>query len=192
MKPETIYYLPGHGGHLETGLGAALLSRGYNVTGRQTIGDFKAIPFSEQIAMIADDLTANYWYESARVIANSFGAYLFLHAQTLMKPYVGKVLLLSPIVGEFSNEDLRMGFIPPFARRLTQLAERGTYPTPRQCEIHVGELDWQSNPSNVMRLAELLGLRATVVPEGGHMLDKRYVSALLDGWLDPNPVVNPA
>lgn len=192
MNPETIYYLPGHGGRLETGLGAALLSRGYNVTGRQTIGDFKSIPFSEQVAIIADDLTTNYWYGSARVIANSFGAYLFLHAQTLMKPYVGKVLLLSPIVGEFSNEDIRMGFIPPYAGRLAQLAESGTYPTPQQCEIHVGELDWQSNPSNVMRLAELLGLRATVVPDGGHMLDKRYVSALLDEWLDPNPAVNPA
>ena len=71
MNPETIYYLPGHGGRLETGLGAALLGRGYNVTGRQTIGDFKSIPFSEQVAIIADDLTTNYWYGSARVIAKA-------------------------------------------------------------------------------------------------------------------------
>jgi hypothetical protein len=74
MKPETIYYLPGHGGRLETGLGEALLSRGYNVAGRQTIGEFKALLFSEQIAIIANDLTTIYWHEGARVIANSFGA----------------------------------------------------------------------------------------------------------------------
>lgn len=192
MKPETIYYLPGHGGRLETGLGAALLSRGYNVAGRQTIGDFKSIPFSEQIAIIAEDLTTNYWHERASVIANSFGAYLFLNAQALVKPYVGKVLLLSPIVGEFSNEDIRMGFIPPHSGRLAQLAESGTYPTPLHCEIHVGELDWQSNPANVTKLAGLLGLSATVVPGNGHMLDKQYVSAVLDSWLAPSCTNNVA
>lgn len=183
MKSETVYYLPGHGGRLETGLGEALMSRGFNVAGRQTIGDFKAIPFSEQIAIIAEDLTNNYWHEGARVIANSFGAYLFLNALTLMKPYIGKVLLLSPIVGEFSNEDIRIGFIPPHSGRLTQIAENGTYPAPLHCEIHVGEFDWQSNPANVTKLAELLGLSTTVVPGDGHMLDKRYVSAVLDRWL---------
>ena len=182
-NPKTIYYLPGHGGRLGTGLGEALLARGYDVSGRETVGEFKDIPFSQQIAIIAEDLKTHYWHEEARVIANSFGAYLFLNAQSLMSPYVGKVLLLSPIVGEFSNEDNGLGFIPPHSGRLAQLAESGTYPVPRHCEIHVGEHDWQSNPANVTKLARLLGLSATVVPGGGHMLDKQYVSAVLDRWL---------
>ena len=184
-QPKTIYYLPGHGGRLGTGLGQALLSRGYNVSGRETVGDFKDIPFSQQVAIIAEDLRTHYWHEEARVIANSFGAYLFLNAQALMSPYVGKVLLLSPIVGEFSNEDSGMGFIPPHSGRLAQLAKNGTFPVPQYCEIHVGEHDWQSNPTNVTELAGLLGLNATVVPGGGHMLDKRYVAAVLDSWLSP-------
>lgn len=183
MTSETIYYLPGHGGRLRTGLGEALLSRGYKLSGRETVGEFKNIPFSQQVAIIAEDLTTHYWHEGARVIANSFGAYLFLNAQALMKPYIGKVLLLSPIVGEFSNEDCGMGFIPPHAGRLAHMAENGTYPVPQHCEIHVGELDWQSNPINVTKLAGLLGLSAAVVSGGGHMLDKRYVSAVLDRWL---------
>ena len=187
MTPKTIYYLPGHGGRLGTGLGEALLGRGYDVSGRETVGEFKDIPFSQQIAIIAEDLKTHYWHEDARVIANSFGAYLFLNAQTLMKPYVGEVLLLSPIVGEFSNEDNGLGFIPPHSGRLAQLAEAGTYPVPLHCEIHVGEHDWQSNPTNVIKLAALWGLSATVVPGGGHMLDKRYVSAVLDRWLDVDP-----
>jgi hypothetical protein len=185
MQPKKIYYLPGHGGRLGTGLGEALLSRGYNVSGRETVGEFKDIPFSQQITVIAEDLTTHYWHEEARVIANSFGAYLFLNAQALMSPYVGKVLLLSPIVGEFSNEDSGMGFIPPHSGRLAQLAKDGTFPVPQRCEIHVGEHDWQSNPTNVTELAGLLGLNATVVPGGGHMLDKRYVAAVLDRWLSP-------
>ena len=179
---RSIYYLPGHGGHLETGLGEGLLSRGFDVIGRETLGDFKTLPFREQVALVAQDLTSLYWYEDARVIANSFGAYLFLHAQAQMAPYIGKVLLLSPIVGEFSNEETMLGFIPPHAEKLMKLAESGTYPIPKQCEIHVGEQDWQSNPKSVLKLASHLGLDVTVVPNAGHMLGKSYVAAILDRW----------
>ena len=180
---KSIYYLPGHGGRLETGLGEALLSRGFNVSGRETIGEFKKLSFGEQVALVAQDLTSAHWHQDARVVANSFGAYLFLHAQELIKPYIGRVLLLSPIVGEFSNEDTRTGFIPPRADKLQKLAGGGVYPVPTHCEIHVGEHDWQSNPDNVIEFASLLGLSVTVVPNAGHMLDKSYVSALLDRWL---------
>ena len=94
------------------------------------------------------------------------------------------MLLLSPIVGQFSDdENSGLGFIPPRAGRLAMLAETGAYPVPKQCEIHVGEFDWQSNPANVTHLASLLGLRVTVVPRGEHMLGKTYVSAVLDKWL---------
>jgi hypothetical protein len=181
---KTIYYLPGHGGRLHTGLGEGLISRGFDVSGRETVGEFRSLPFQEQIEAVADDLSTLYWSEGHRVVCNSFGCYLFLHAQTLMKPYVGKVLLLSPIVGQFSDdENSGLGFIPPRADRLAMLAESGTYPVPTQCEIHVGEFDWQSNPANVTHLASLLGLSVTVVPRGEHMLGKTYVSAVLDKWL---------
>lgn len=180
---RTIYYLPGHGGRLETGLGEALLSRGFDVTGRQTIGEFRTLPFSEQVSLVAHDLCSSHWHPDALVIANSFGAYLFLHAQTLMAPYIGRVLLLSPIVGEFSNEETRIGFIPPHAEKLSELARSGQFPVPRNCEIHVGDSDWQSNPGNVTKLAGLLGIGVTVVPNNGHMLEKNYVTLVLDRWL---------
>lgn len=180
---RSIYYLPGHGGRLGTGLGEDLLRRGYQISGRETSGDFRRLPFSEQIALVAEDLKVSHWDEEGLVIANSFGAYLFLNAQVLLQPYIGKVLLLSPIVGEFSNEETGMGFIPPQSGNLLLLAESGKYPVPEHCEIHVGESDWQSNPSNVLRLAELLGLVVTVVPNRGHSLGKSYVSSLLDRWL---------
>ena len=182
-KPETIYYLPGHGGLVGTGLGEGLLSRGFNVAGRETVGEFKTLSFSNQIAIVAEDLTTRHWYADARVVANSFGAYIFLHAQTLIPPYIGKVLLLSPIVGEFANGEINMGFIPPRATRLAELAASGAYPVPQHCEIHVGEEDWQSDPRSVLALAEHLGIEVTVASGRGHMLGKDYVSPLLDRWL---------
>ena len=96
---QTIYYLPGYGGQLATGLGRALMDRGFDVTGRETRGDFRSMPFDEQIQTVMRDLQDHFWREQAQVICNSFGAYLFLHAQTEMASFPGRVLLLSPIVG---------------------------------------------------------------------------------------------
>lgn len=103
----------------------------------------------------------------------------------LATPYIGKVLLLSPIVGEFENqdEDKPLTFIPPRSTRLMELAESGSYPTPKYCEMHVGSEDWQSNPVNVTKFGELAGIPVHLVPDGGHNLPHAYVGKLLDQFL---------
>jgi hypothetical protein len=182
-KNLTLYYLPGHGGQLATGLGQGLMDRGFDVTGRETRGDFRALPFDEQVQTIVDDLQNHFWHEKAGVICNSFGAYLFLHAQTHMPSFVGRVLLLSPIVGEFTNEQAKTSFLPPRPERLKTLAGAGQFNAPARCEIHVGEEDWQSIPANVQAFGRLTGIPVTVVPKVGHDLGKAYVGPLLDRWL---------
>jgi len=171
------------GGRLETGLGQALLAKGFDLTGRELIGEFRQLSFNEQVEAVANDLKSNFWDKDARVIANSFGAYLFLHAQAKLAPYPGSVILLSPIVGEFANQETEMNFIPPHSEQLLKLAKTNSYPAPLNCEIHVGAEDWQSNPTNVELFGSLTGLKVSVVPQAGHMLPKGYVSDLLDLWL---------
>lgn len=177
-----VYYLPGYGGSLTTGLGAGLLSRGWNVTGRATLGDFKDMPFHQQVETVADDLRDSLWHTQAHVVANSFGAYLFLHAQARLAPFVGRVLLLSPLVGDFANEHTMSYFCPPYADKLEQHIQSGNYPVPLNVEIHVGAEDWQSPPQKVAAIAQKLGIPCTVVPSTGHMLGKDYVGCVLDRW----------
>ena len=170
------------------------MGRGYDVTGRETRGEFKSLAFASQVDLVAQDLRSMCWREDALVVANSFGAYLFLHAQAQLAPFIGKVLLLSPIVGEFAKDEPSedeeaggwLGFIPPMARKLADLIQSGSFPSPPRCEIHVGSKDWQSNPRSVAFLGERLGLSVTVVPDAGHGLPKAYVSGVLDHWL-PHP-----
>ena len=50
-------------------------------------------------------------------------------------------------------------------------------------EIHVDELNWQSNPESVTALAKLTGWHVTVVKGARHMLPQEYVGAVLEGWL---------
>ena len=176
-----IYYLPGYGGRVTTGLGQALVSRGYEVVGRETVGDFKRLDFNDQVATVVNDIQEHFWREDAKIIANSFGGYLLLHALAKLTPYIGKILLLSPIVGEFSSEEISMGFIPPYADRLTELSSTNRYPAPMNCSFQVGSEDWQSNPENVTTFARLLGLPVTVLPHAGHQLPE-YVSSLLDNF----------
>lgn len=178
--PKSVYYLTGMGGRLHTGLGEGLLNKGFEVYGRELFGEFKKLQFQDQINTVAQDLKNHFWREHAFVIANSFGAYLFLHAQAQIEPYIGKVILLSPIIGEFSNEETMTAYVPPRADRLFQLAEANQFPKPKQCEIHVGELDWQSNPVKVAELGKLLNITTHIVPKAGHMLPKEYVGDLLD------------
>lgn len=180
---QLIYLLPGHGGRIANGLGQALVARGFDVVGRETVGEFKKLDFDVQVETVAQDLQASFWRDDAHVIANSYGAYLLLHALSSLDSFPGKILLLSPIVGEFASETIRMGFIPPYADRLHTLASQGKYPLPNHCEIHVGSEDWQSIPDNVTAFASLVNARVTVVEGAGHTLPKNYVSVLLDHWL---------
>lgn len=183
LERQPVYCLPGHGGQLATGLGQALMDRGFDVTGRETRGDFRSLPFDEQVQIIVNDLQSHFWHSKAQVVCNSFGSYLFLHAQSQMPSFIGRVLLLSPIVGEFTSEQTRTSFSPPRPDRLKTLAESGQFNAPASCEIHVGEEDWQSIPANVLAFGRLTGIPVTVVPNAGHDLGKAYVGPLLDQWL---------
>ncbi len=188
LENSAVYYLPGAGGQLGTGLGQGLMDRGFDVTGRETRGDFRALPFDEQVQTIMDDLQGHFWHEQAQVVCNSFGSYLFLHAQAQMPSFPGRVLLLSPIVGEFTSDQTRTTFSPPRPGRLKELAEAREFNAPACCEIHVGEEDWQSIPANVQAFGRLTGIPVTVVPQGGHDLGKAYVGPLLDRWLSVRSV----
>jgi hypothetical protein len=180
---QAIYYLPGRGGRVDEGLGLELRRRGLTVYGRHLFGEFQRLRFSDQTQVIAEDLQNGFWTENALVVANSFGAYLYLHAQTLLDPFPGKVLLLSPIIGATAAPGNGPRFSPPFAERLLQLAQAGEFTTPTRCEIHVGELDWQCQPDGIRNFGRLTGIPVTTVPEGGHLLSHSYVSELLDRWL---------
>lgn len=180
---KVVYYLPGHGGRLGAGLGEGLLHRGWQVAGRETVDEFRSLEFKDQVEIVAEDICTHFWHKDACVVANSFGAYLFLHALAELPPYPGRALILSPILGEFSDDAHGRHFVPPRAEKIRQLAEAGEFPQLKNAQIHVGELDWQSMPASVVRFGELVKVPVTVVPGAGHVLGKEYIGKLLDEWL---------
>lgn len=180
---NSIYFLPGYGRGLEGGLGGELMRRGFSLQGRETVGSLKSPEFQAQIDRIASDLTGRYWSEDARILANSFGGYMFLQTQSLLPPFPGRVLLLSPILGTFQSQAMGRRFSPPRRDRLKQLAVAGEMPMPRCCEVHVGSEDWQSRPDEVARFCALVGASCSIVAGHGHQLGRSHVVSILDHWL---------
>jgi predicted alpha/beta hydrolase family esterase len=180
---DSVYYLPGANGRLDTGLGEGLAKRGLQVWGRATVGEFKNLSFQEQVDLIATDLQSTLSRADALVVANSYGAYLFLHAQLQIPAYVGRVLLLSPILGKFENEKTFQHFIPPRADHLKRAIRNGTFRAPINIEIHVGSEDWQSVPEEVESFGKSINARVHVAGGRGHMLGEDYVGPILDRWL---------
>ena len=64
-----IYYRPGWAGRLSTGLGQALMDRGFDVTGRATRCDFKDLSFTDQVETVKEDLLKHFWSEGSCFIA---------------------------------------------------------------------------------------------------------------------------
>ncbi len=179
-----VYLLPGQGGSIGEGLGRAISERGFRVAGRESRGTFRALDFDQKITTIADDLRAHFWRSDGLVIANSFGAYLLLHALVDLPPFPGRALLLSPILGGSTDPDSGFLYSPPRSEKLMRVAEQGAFPSAQRVEIHVGACDWQSDPKRVERFGELIGAQVCVVAEGGHVLGEAYVSPILDRFLD--------
>lgn len=184
INPSEIYFLPGMGGRRDAGLGEELLRRGFALSGRETVGAFKKLRFSDQVETIRHDLLEQFWQPKARVIANSFGGYLFLHAQLGLEPFPGRVLLLSPIIGASAPIATGVRFYPPRADVLSKAAEQGCFPLPQRIEVHVGEHDWQAGPQALVSFCNTTRIEVYLVPQRGHMLGADYVSPLLDRWLN--------
>lgn len=179
---DTIYYLTGRGGELNKGVGSTLLDMGYKLRGREMLGSFDLLAIQDQIDLITQDLQDGFWLKDSKVIAVSYGAYLLLHALVEREPYVGSVLLLSPVLGGVTDGDSMRYFSPPRSDKLMRLVEEGAYPKPNAIEIHVGDNDWQSPFQRAMQFAEAVGGNCNVVPDTGHQLGKDYVVPVLDRW----------
>ena len=117
------------------------------------------------------------------MIVNSFGAYLFLHAQLQLKPYPGHVLILPPIIGVSNHNETMMRFYPPHADTLLQAATDGVFPCPINAQVHVGSKDWQSGSDGVVSFGAITGMPVSVVDRQGHMLSVDHVGRLLDEHL---------
>lgn len=188
MPEQSIYYLPGRGAYINSGLGLELSRRGFDILGREIAGRgprnpenlFASLPFSNQIDVIKHDLEKYAWLTEAIVIGNSFGAYLLAHSFLQLKEFPGRVLLISPVLGAVYASG--MLFRPPQSNSLSKgIAER-VFPD-INLDILVGSDDEHFLPDVAKQLNEVVNGDLTIADNQGHRLEHATVSQYLDHWL---------
>ncbi len=94
--------------------------------------------------------------------------------------FPGRVLLLSPVIGQATNERLGVRFLHPRADVLNKVSLEGGFPSPANIEVHVGAEDWQADPQALVDFCVSLEIRVYVAHGRGHMLGIDYVGPVLD------------
>lgn len=170
------YLIPGRDERLCGALGSVLQQEGQAVRGRALRGDFLRLRFPDQLAAVGADLEAEFWHPEALLVGRSYGAYILLHTLAERRPFPGRVLLFSPVLGIGARPDGRFGFRPPRATRLREMAREGTLPLPRCLEIHTGAGDEGCDPALAEEIfSDAPGVTLAIVPKMGHELDPAYV-----------------
>ena len=183
-----IYYVPGRGGRLNSGLGLELSARGYDLIGREIAGPgprdqsnpFASLSFQQQVEVIQHDLQTHFWTPEALVIRNSFGAYLIAHSILRLGEFPGKCLFLSPVLGAVKASG--MLFKPPQCGVLKDAIENRSFPS-IILDIVVNSRDEHFLPEVAEKLDQLIKGNITIIDDQGHRLSHGVVKAKLDQWL---------
>ena len=137
VRARTIRYLPGRGGSAQSGLSVYLstLSSDFDALAIDPI--FLQKDFEEQISAVRA-FTA---LESGHLIANSYGAYLFLLSLIDQPRFAAKVLLLSPVLGRAMDPERMLLSRPPREKELHAAVREKRLGLPELLWIVTGEND---------------------------------------------------
>ena len=184
-----IYYVPGRGGRLNSGLGLELSARGYDLIGREIAGPgprdqsnpFASLSFQQQVEVIQHDLQTHFWTPEALVIGNSFGAYLIAHSILQLGNFPGKCLFLSPVLGAVKTTG--MLFKPPKSGVLKDAIENRSFPL-IILDILAGSTDEHFLPVEAEQLSDQTNGSLSIIEGQGHQIEPLIIKAKLDAWLD--------
>jgi hypothetical protein len=177
----SILYITGRNGHFQRGLGEYLDSLTDSFSGVSLDPVFFRQPFNEQVAKIQTAIGSSV---DQKIIANSYGGYLLMHALIDRSEVGHDVLLLSPVLGKaISLESIRFSRLPG-ANRLLEALEQGGFAKPRHMEIHTGDVDHSCCPLLAAKFAEGIPAdRFELIPGQGRMIDRPIVQGIIDGFI---------
>ena len=162
---------------------------GYEVHGRELVGAFEELRISKQVEIIQNDIKNGFWDAQSKIVANSYGAYLFLHTILDMEKFEGKVLLFSPLLGMSRMMPNRPIVRPPRGRKILEYAKNGKFPK-INIEVHTGMDDEICDPKLVEEIfSRRDNCKLFIVDKASHRLDKGYIERVLMKFLGASNAV---
>ena len=177
----SLLYITGRNGHFQCGLGEYLNSLTGNFSGISLDPVFLRQSFDEQVAVIQTAIESSAEH---KIVANSYGGYLLMHALIGQAEVEHDILLLSPVLGKAISLESMSVSRPPGANRLLEALEQGRIAKPRHLEIHTGEVDHSCCPLLAAKFAESIPAdRFELISGQGHMIDRPIVKGIIDDFI---------
>ena len=170
-------YLSGRGGNAYEGLGGYIESQSDLYVGLSMNSLFLKQDFHKQIQDIRRVLKQCHEFD---VVANSYGAYLLLHALIGFDHNLASVKLLSPVLGKGLSKDKMFSSRPPSVKVLMNSLEEQTLNCPNKTLIYIGDQDAGYCPELTQHYSNYLGEDKVFVLTGEqHNLAKSTVRTIL-------------
>ena len=172
-------YLTGLNGSIQKGLGHYLLENKLIDDYIEINKPFQELTFDDQIHLIREKLNQT---ENIKVIAVSYGAYLFLNALIDKKYNIDSVLLLSPVLGQVSLKT--GGRIPINLSNFKRALQNNQIQLPSNCKIVYGSEDMICTTGVVNYFNSFFKqLDINLVPNEGHDLPHELVQKEVNNFL---------
>ena len=179
MTNPVLRYITGRGGSGTGGLSAYLskLAEDYSVL--PVSAQFLGRDLQDQINCVRNFTTSR----STHVIANSYGAYLFLLSLIAQPSSPIRVLLLSPVLGRAMDRERMLFSRPPREASLKRAISDMNLGQVEHLEILTGEDDEVCDPNLARSIGQQLNIPVTVLKGQGHMLEQQSVATVIDAFL---------
>lgn len=176
-----LIYISGRGGDANKGLGDYLKKIDPYRIGLSVNSSFLNKDFNEQVKVVRY-LFDEFDGPNTSFVANSYGAYLVLHALIGAPKYKSDVLLLSPAIGGILNKQSRIYARQPGGRVFDEAMRAGSITKPNYLSIHIGSLDIGYDEKRFAAFTDIDLLN--VIPEQGHMIERGCVVNILQSFLN--------
>ena len=117
------------------------------------------------------------------IIANSYGAYLFLQSLIDQPPLLVNVMLLSPVLGRAMDSERMLFSRPPREKTLRTAIESRRLGIPPHMEIVTGKDDEVCDWQLAQKFSTAMDISIAVLDGEGHMISPEKVSQAVDSFL---------
>lgn len=175
-----LRYITGRGGSTTQGLSLYLSTLVEDYQALANDGELHRLSVDEQINVVTE-----FCKPATHLIANSYGAYLWLLSRINAPPSDKRVLLLSPVMGRAIDPEKMLASRPPRLRGLESAIDEGRLVLPKQVCVVTGREDEVCDYRTAITQCAKLDVADIKVIDGeSHNMSHRVVTSSISSFLD--------
>lgn len=174
-----LRYITGRGGSATQGLSSYLSTLVDDYKGLANDSVLHRLPVDEQI-----NIVTKFCKPATHLIANSYGAYLWLLSRIDAAPSDTRALLLSPVMGRATDPEKMLSSRPPRLRGLESAIAENRLVLPQKVRVVTGRDDDVCTYQTAIAQCMKLGIEDLSIIEGeGHNMSHDLVSKTISDFL---------